>query len=146
MLHITNGDAAVEVMVRAGIEGDILPWRDVLHEGPVPGGLALENLSEVRAAFIADSGWGEQDEVVREFRARDAKLAGFREHEEVVLWFEHDLYDQLQLLQLLDWLSRQDPAATRLSMICVGEYLGPMEPGRLAALYPKRRPVTFEQL
>jgi len=146
MLHITNGDAAVEVMLRAGIEGEILPWRDVLHEGPVPGGLTLENLSEVRASFIADSGWGEQDEVAKEFRQRDAKLSCFRDHEEVLLWFEHDLYDQLQLLQLLDWFSRQVPGATRLGMICVDEYLGPMEPGRLAALYPQRGPVTSRQL
>ncbi len=146
MLHITNGDAAVAVMAAAGITGEILPWRDVLHEGPVPGGLALEALSEIRAGFIAESGWGERAAVENDFRERDTRLAAFREHEEVVLWFEHDLYDQLQLLQLLDWFSRQDTGRTSLSLICTDEYLGPMQPERLAAFFPQRTVITAIQL
>jgi hypothetical protein len=30
VLNITNGDCAVEIMKKAGIAGDYLPWRDVL--------------------------------------------------------------------------------------------------------------------
>jgi hypothetical protein len=30
--------------------------------------------------------------------------AAFARHDEIVLWFEHDLYDQLQLIQILDRL------------------------------------------
>ena len=56
VLHITNGDSAVGLMREGGISGDILPWRDVLHDGPVPGGLDLEALSRVRARFLADRG------------------------------------------------------------------------------------------
>jgi hypothetical protein len=59
ILNITNGDSAVMVMQQAGIPGVFLPWRDVLHDGPVPAGLSLEKLSEVRAQFISDQGWGE---------------------------------------------------------------------------------------
>lgn len=116
-LHITNGDTTVTVMESAGIGGEFLPWCDVLHEGPVPAGLTLEEMSESRARFIADSGWQTDDKARDDFRARDAKLACFREHEEVILWFEHDLYDQLQLLQILDWLSGQDFGATSFTMI-----------------------------
>ena len=36
MLHVTNGDSTVEIMRRADVVGDIVAWRDVLHEGPVP--------------------------------------------------------------------------------------------------------------
>ena len=36
VLHVTNGDSTTATMERAGITGDLLPWRDVLHEGPVP--------------------------------------------------------------------------------------------------------------
>ncbi|MEJ2177800.1 MAG: hypothetical protein P8Y12_07580, partial [Gammaproteobacteria bacterium] len=59
ILHITNGDSTVCLLRAAGIEGEYLPWRDVLHDGPVPGGITLEQLSKVRAKFIAGSGWGE---------------------------------------------------------------------------------------
>jgi len=40
--NITNGDFAVEIMERAGISGDILPWRNVLHMGPIPKKLFLD--------------------------------------------------------------------------------------------------------
>jgi len=49
ILNITNGDCTVKLMAAAGIPGVILPWRDVLHDGPVPAGLSLEQLSAVRA-------------------------------------------------------------------------------------------------
>ena len=58
MLHITNGDSPVAVLRAAGMAGEVVPWRDVLHEGPVREGLGLEALSRERAAFIAEAGWG----------------------------------------------------------------------------------------
>jgi hypothetical protein len=64
MLHITNGDSAAEVIRRAGVQGDVLPWRDVLHEGPVPQGLSLEELLGVRARFIAAAGWASFDDAL----------------------------------------------------------------------------------
>ena len=57
MLHIVNGDCAIEALKDSGIEGDFLSWLDVLHDGPVPEGLSLEELSEVRTDFIADCDW-----------------------------------------------------------------------------------------
>ncbi len=45
-------------------------------------------------------------------------LADFRLHEEVVVvWFEHDLADQLQILQTVDWFRAQDQGKTRLGLI-----------------------------
>src|SRR5688572_5309452 len=104
MLHITNGDHAAAVLRAAGMEGEILPWRDVLHEGPVRAALSLEDLSAERAAFIAEAGWAPFTEVKEQFAARDAQFRRAGEHDEVVLWFEHDLYDQLQLIQVLSEL------------------------------------------
>ncbi len=146
MLHITNGDAAIRVMKRARLPGELLSWRDVLHEGPAPAGLTLHEMSQLRARFVAERGWAPLDRTLAEFHARDAQLDGFDAHEEVVLWFEHDLYDQLQLLQILDWFSEQSLGATRLSLMCIDEYLGLMSSERMAVLYPRRSPVTAEQL
>lgn len=146
MLNITNGDAAIGVMRNAGIAGDFLPWRDVLHEGPVPAHASLQELSAIRARYIADCGWAEPDEAARQFRERDEKIAGFQEHEEVILWFEHDLYDQLQLLQLLDFFSGRDLGRTALNVICVDEYLGLMSPGRMGEVRALKRPVSADQL
>ena len=103
ILNITNGDSSVEIMNRAGVTGDMLPWRDVLHEGPVPLKLSLDELSAVRAKYISGQGWGNLEEIQKLFIDRDATLKSCYAYEKVVLWFEHDLYDQLQILQILDF-------------------------------------------
>jgi len=102
-LHITNGDAAASLLIASSVAGDVLPWRDVLHDGPVPGGLSLAKLSQVRAGYLSDSFMLPLTDVQRDFALRDGQLQSSDRYDEVILWFEHDLYDQLQILQLLDW-------------------------------------------
>ncbi len=147
MLHITNGDSVGNALVRSGLDGDIIVWRDVLHEGPVPAGLSLAELSRVRARFVHACGWTASLEGTLDgFEARDAALAESRQHDEVVLWFEHDLYDQLQLLQLLDWFAAHPNPRTRLSLVAREEYLGTLAPHLLVERFGTRAPVTAAQL
>jgi hypothetical protein len=146
MLHITNGDYAAEGIRALGLGGEVLPWRDVLHDGPVPAGLSLEELSAVRARFVSGNEWGDPAGVARDFAARDAALRDAGRHDEVVLWFEHDLYDQLQLVQVLDALGSETPRPARLTLVGPAEYLGEVPPERLAALFRERAPVTDAQL
>ena len=143
MLHVTNGDHAVAV-IRQVVQGAMLPWRDVLHEGPVRAGLPLEALSEERARFIADAGWGPFSQVRKDFAERDAALRRAGEHDEIVLWFEHDLYDQLQLIQVLDALAAQfeHRRGPPISLVCEAEYLGRMAPARAAELFALRNPLV----
>jgi hypothetical protein len=141
VLNITNGDCAVAALEQFG---EVLPWRDVLHEGPVRAGLSHEELSRERAAFIAGAGWGAFDDVLAQFERRDAVLRGAPLHVEVILWFEHDLYDQLQLIQVLDWFATHPVA--RLSLVCEAEYLGTITETRAAELFGKRSSVTPRQL
>jgi hypothetical protein len=138
MLHITNGESVS--LSQTGLPGQVVYWNDILHDGPVPGGLPLQELSRVRERFIAEFFGLPLSEV--SFMRRDEAIMRFRDHEEVILWFEHDLYDQLQLLQILDWFWGQDLAPTRISLISVDSYLGPMQPGELVSLYGTRHEVT----
>ncbi len=154
MLQITNGDCAGEVLRHTGLPGEILLWRDVLHEGPVPTGLSLEQLRPIRAQYIADQGWGSYDEVVKTFAHRDALLSQFPEHEAVLLWFEHDLYDQLQIIQVLDWFAQRDLGKTNLSLICINAFpgvdqfkgLGQLNADQLASLYGSQRQIAGAEL
>jgi hypothetical protein len=106
-LHVTNGDAVVPELARAaGIApAGVLPWRDALHDGPVPAGLAPDELARVRAGHLAARGWDEEGAALAMLRERDAKLAAHPPDGEVVLWFEEDLYDALQLAQVADRLA-----------------------------------------
>jgi len=148
MLHLTNGDHAVGVLRAAELPGSYLPWRDVLHEGPVPAGMNLPNLSRLRSEFIASCGWGKPAELSRQFLARDAALEASINEDEVVLWFESDLYDQLQLCQVLAWYKEQKARPARLSLICVdkdaeGNFRGvaQLKPEAIKALFEARMPV-----
>src|SRR5580658_5195057 len=142
MLHITNGESVS--IPQAGLPGSVVYWNDILHDGPVPGGLTLEEVSRIRERFIAYFFAVPLVEV--SFARRDDAIAHFRDHEEVVLWFEHDLYDQLQLLQILDWFSQQHLGGTRLSLISVNRYLGSMHPEQLRPLFDSRREVNGREL
>ncbi len=144
LLHITNGDCAAEVLRAAGMEGELLPWRDVLHEGPVRADLPLEELSKLRARFIAGAGWAAPREVAGQFAERDALLRSAGERGEIALWFEHDLYDQLQLIQLLAWFAVHPHP--RISLVCEAEYIGSMTPARVAELFRARKAVRRQEL
>jgi Domain of unknown function (DUF1835) len=140
VLHITNGES---VQLRdAGVPGDVLFFADVLHEGPVPSRLSFDELSEVRGRFFQEIDWGPPDT----FAERDATLHAFSMHEEVVLWYEHDLFDQLLLIQLVDWFGRQELGSTKLTLIDSDDYLGPMPSERLASMFPSRRPISQQQI
>jgi hypothetical protein len=53
---------------------------------------------------------------------------------EFVLWFEADLYDQLQLIQVLARLAELRVDADRITLICIGEHLGRAHFGGLGEL------------
>jgi hypothetical protein len=145
VLIVTNGASAVAVLERAGIPGDRLSWDDVLHDGPVPAGLDLDRLTTTRARFIADWFHGEYGAVLHDLRARNAGLARAPEHDEVVLWFEHDLYDQLQLLQVLDWFADAERRPPRLTLICHDRYVSLADDDTLRADFAARAPVQTAQ-
>lgn len=150
MLHITNGDSAGGTLRQTGLPGDILTWKDILHEGPTPAGLSLEQMSKIRAQFLADSAMGPYEVVLADFLQRDTMLSRFAAHNEVILWFEHDLYDQLQLIQILDWFAHHDLGRTTISLICINAFpglanftgLGQLDAAQLRSLYETRHQLT----
>ena len=101
LLHVTNGESAGNTLRQTTLGGAVLPWQDVLHEGPVPAG-PRSQLLRARAAFLADCGWGSRRAILSSLERRDGQLTdALTGGVQVVLWFEHDLYDQLQLLDAL---------------------------------------------
>ena len=143
MLHVTNGDSAVPGIEAVGTGGEVMPWRDALHEGPLPADLDAAELRAVRARFLAECGWGDADAIEADMRARDERLARARETgEPIVLWFEHDLYDQLQLVQVLDAVD----GAAAVEAILPDRFLGTLQPDELAALWPGRTRVRRDQI
>ncbi len=132
MLHVVNGDETARSIRESGVlkpldpvlkavrdPDDVVAWRDVLYEGPVRSGLSPVNLAHERSQFIAGRGWEPYITVRQSFGRRDSAIASTKRQDEVVYWFESDLYDVLQLVQALDRLAVRRPEATRFSWILV---------------------------
>ncbi|HEV7550997.1 MAG TPA: DUF1835 domain-containing protein, partial [Candidatus Angelobacter sp.] len=153
MLHITNGESVTGTFRQVRFPGIYLAWNDVLHDGPVPQTETLSELSDVRARALAGFGSGDYEKIRAGFTKRDRTLEDFRKHQDVVLWFEHDLYDQLQLIQLLDWFAHQDLSGVNLDIVQIDSHpgvgrfygLGQLSGTQLARLFPLRKRVTPEQ-
>ncbi len=153
ILHVANGDSSAGTLRLAGLPGTVAVWADVLHEGPVPPDDDMEAWLDVRSRFHAGPVYSYDDAMALGTQwQRD--LESFREYDELLFWFEHDLFDQLLLIRHLAWLDRQKPARTRVTLICIGAFpgvprfigLGQLTPDQLATLYPTRREVTAGQL
>jgi hypothetical protein len=82
MLHITNGESVS--IPQTGLSGQVVCWDDILHDGPVPGGLSLQELSRIRERFLAEFFDVPLSEV--SFARRDEEITRFQDHEEVILW------------------------------------------------------------
>lgn len=144
-LIITNGDSAADLMKLARINAEILCWRDVLHEGPVPRTDSFAELSQIRVDFLSGDGWGDAGEISQSFAERDDILARLNEYADITLWFEHDLYDQLQLLQILDFLITRPELHDRVSLIQAGNFIGKETPSRLKTHLKLKRPISDMQ-
>ncbi|HTO24459.1 MAG TPA: MerR family transcriptional regulator [Gaiellaceae bacterium] len=143
LLHVTNGESAGNTLRQTVLGGAVLPWQDTLHEGPVPA-VERRELLRVRARFLAECGWGRPAALVSSFERRDRQLLdALRDDLGVVLWFEHDLYDQLQLLDVLALAHGVDAAP---ELIVAGSFpgrpsfagLGELSAGELETLWPSR--------
>ena len=152
-LHVLNGDSVRGTLEHSDVPGTFAVYADVLHEGPVPQQTGTAAWRETRSRFLSSSN-ADYPDVLRRYEEWDARMEAFGDYDEVVLWFEHDLFDQLLLLKHLDWFSRRPLGRTRLSLICIGEFpgfepfhgLGQLDADQLTSLLGTRQPVTSDQL
>jgi hypothetical protein len=161
-LHVANGTCTTRLIEAAGIPGALSIWADPLHDGPVPGGLTDEELLEVRTRYhtgpshITVGARGGSDpslDPANDMRQWRAVIERHDSYDELILWFEHDLFDQLNLIQLLSWIHGRLPAARPVSLVCIGSFpgrpdfkgLGELTPEELASLLETRQPVSEPQ-
>ncbi|WP_266364487.1 DUF1835 domain-containing protein [Tellurirhabdus rosea] len=151
-LHILNGDASLRPFQEAGFAGDdVLVWREMLSEGPVRADAGMTEFWDIRRHYIGGPEAASYDQqVVREFD----RLQHLTRYDEVVLWFEHDLFCQINLIFLLMRLERIDRGGIKLSIIHVDEFrpdpafkgIGQLNGGQFRTLYAQRRTLTDADL
>ena len=149
-LHIRCGSDIRDGLAEAGFEGAFLEVSDPLCQGPVP---ETADLANTRADFIAAHYGLSPDQARSRLAGEAGGLATAADTDRVVLWFEHDSYDQLILARILaGFAGGRRPAV--LELICLDRWpgierfsgLGQLAPGDLRAAWDLRRPVTDGQL
>ena len=153
-LHVRCGTDIRDSLRQAGFAGDFLEYSDPVCQGPVPD---LPDLIETRARFLSRAyGWfkGQTEaQFAAGLRESEDRLATAHRYERVVLWFEHDSYDQLILTRCLARLG-EGPLPAHLELICIDRHpsverfigLGQLAPEVLASLWPARTSITSAQL
>jgi len=152
-LHVANGTSTTGLIEAAGIPGMRSIWADPLYEGPVPAGLTDDELVEVRRRYLAGPSDDMDVDPVNDLKTWRRIIERHDAYDELVLWFEHDLFDQLNLVQLLSWLQHRLPESKVVSLICIGSFpghprfkgLGELAPADIASLLETRRPVRAAQ-
>ena len=134
MLHIHNGDSVLATARRANLPGEHTAFRESLVTGPIP----QSDWIETRAQYLADA-HGEKllrvrNDLLEQERAIDAAF----DQDEVVLWFEHDLFCLVHFLYLLKRLDKHP----RVTSVWCADPIGTREEGDLHALFESRRAVT----
>ena len=152
-LHIRCGSDIRHSLKIAGFTGDFHEFNDPFCQGPIPKG-SKTTLLKKRAEFIASAYGIPIKEVIANKKIAYDKLDQLWDYDFVVLWFEHDSYDQLILAFLLDHLSSL-VSRPRLELICIDQVpgvpdfvgLGQLAPEMLIWLWENQRmSITDDQL
>lgn len=152
-LHVLNGDSVRVTLEQSAVPGALAVYPEILHEGPVPPDSGTRSWRDRRSRYLSARGYLPYADAMRNLDGWDATLETYADYDEVVLWFEHDLFDQLLLIRHLDWFARRDLGRTALGLICIGEFpgfqpfhgLGQLDAEQLTSLLGTREPVSPEQ-
>ncbi|WP_180232791.1 DUF1835 domain-containing protein [Bacillus sp. AFS055030] len=150
MNHIVNGDVVGEKI--KSLNDNIIVWREMYDFGPHSQDWTLEETYKRRAEFFEQKLQIPSSFFIENCKSQYQLLNELSRSEEVVLWFEHDRYDQVTILYLLSELSAL--GFQKISMVSIYEYegiepfhgLGQLSSEQLIELLPTKQEITNEQI
>jgi len=153
LLHITNGDSFTEKLKELHLDGDVITWREMLCEGKTISTVGSESFWRTRFEFLnknykVSKSWF-VEKTLKEYRS----LCNHKQQDHIVLWFEYDLFCQINLLAVLSWLKTHRRHA-EISLVCSGKEddsdkmfgLSELSKEQLLALYDKRILLTQDDI
>ncbi|WP_372792732.1 hypothetical protein [Lutibacter sp.] len=143
-LHILNGDSSLPILENSGIKGDVVIWREMLCEGSVLKEVGSDEFWTKRYTFFEEEfGIGRleyYDKTIKEI----VKLENVSGYNEVILWFEFDLFCQVNLLALCSYLLNNYVKKTNYYLICTGKVEGKERLQSLSDYSPLEFKILFE--
>ncbi|MFK5974611.1 MAG: DUF1835 domain-containing protein [Flavobacteriaceae bacterium] len=120
LLHITNGDSFTGRLESLGLKGDIITWREMLCEGKTEATVGSESFWKTRFEFLnknykVSKAWF-IEKTLKEYRS----LCNHKQQDHIILWFEYDLFCQVNMLAVISWLKANRKYA-EISLVCSGK-------------------------
>lgn len=119
-LHITNGDFTTNYLKNLQFKGDFITWREILCEGKTTSNVGSESFWKNRFHFFEKNYQISKKKFIAYTVKEYKTLCQKKEHNEIVLWFEYDLFCQINLIALLSWLKRHRKGHL-ISLVCSGK-------------------------
>lgn len=153
-LHLRCGDDIRGGLAEAGFQGEFGTFAYPFVHGPSPAGNDRAAFIKIGTRFLVETGFAQskvetQRRLIEEFMLLDASIGTDR----VCLWFEHDAYDVLCLLFLLDWYAKNGSPKELTYVCCDGHPsvddfrgLGQLSPAALRDVWGLFSPVTQDIL
>jgi hypothetical protein len=119
-LHITNGDSFTQKLKSLKLKGEIITWREMLCEGKTETNVGSESFWKTRFDFLhknykVSKTWF-VEKTLKEYRS----LCNHKQQDQIVLWFEYDLFCQINMLAVLSWLKKHRRYA-EIYLVCSGD-------------------------
>ena len=144
LLHITNGDVTTSVLENLNLSGKIITWREMLCEGKTLRDVGSESFWKSRFDFFSKKYKVTKEQfislTVREFK----NLCQQKIQEEIVLWFEYDLFCQINMIAVISWLKKHRKGV-QISLVCSGKEDDTNKMYGLSELPSERLLTLFEQ-
>ncbi len=122
-LHITNGDSTTNYLKSLEFKGDFITWREMLCEGKTTHNVGSEDFWKTRFEFLKKS-YKVSKKTFIDFTLKEYRLLCQKKHqEEIVLWFEHDLFCQINMLAVISWLKKHK-VGIPVFLVCSGDVKG----------------------
>ena len=112
-IHVLPGDSLVAEFNKTGIDGEVVVCRECLVAGD-RSGTTLDEFWDRRANFIALEYGGDPIEYQENVAYELEKLIGLPADTEVNLWFEYELFCQVNMWFCLDLLKGSDVRVFRI--------------------------------
>ena len=152
-LHITNGDDLSEKVKSLDLPGDIIIWREMLCEGPTSMEVGDKEFIRLRQKFLQKTYKISKAEYSEKFIAELDKLAAVNNYDEIILWFEFDLFSHMNMLAVISFLLQKKkdyPTSLVCSKKLKGEDemspLGELSKKNLKQHYKNRIPLTNDDI
>ena len=101
--HIINGDGLAGKMTELDIPGEVIVWRELLCEGPTVQDVGSDEFVEIRKKFVSETYGISPEDYEDKVVSRLEKLRQLEGYEEVILWFEFDLYCHINMIAAISF-------------------------------------------